>query len=103
MNSNPTDTLRSTMLDGNAAAGVLSEIFALEMTTSWLRCANCGREGEMGTLLAFMQAPGVVLRCPACEKIILRIVELPEAICLDLRGAVYVSLKRTPATETSRP
>jgi hypothetical protein len=94
MDTNPTDTNRSTMLDGNAAAGILSEIFTLEMTSSWLECANCGREGEMGTLLAFMQAPGVILRCPACENIILRIVEAPEAIYLDLRGAVYVSLRR---------
>jgi hypothetical protein len=94
MDTNPTDTNRSTMLDGNAAAGILSEIFTLEMTSSWLECANCGREGEMGTLLAFMQAPGVILRCPACENIILRIVEAPEAIYLDLRGAVYISLRR---------
>jgi hypothetical protein len=94
MDTNPTDANRSTMLDGNAAAGILSEIFTLEMTGSWLECANCGREGEMGTLLAFMQAPGVILRCPACENIILRIVEAPEAIYLDLRGAVYVSLRR---------
>jgi hypothetical protein len=94
MDTNPTDANRSTMLDGNAAAGILSEIFTLEMTSSWLECANCGREGEMGTLLAFMQAPGVILRCPACENIILRIVEAPEAIYLDLRGAVYVSLRR---------
>lgn len=95
MDTNPTDANRSTMLDGNAAAGILSELFTLEMTSSWIECANCGREGEMGTLLAFMQAPGVVLRCPACEYIILRIVEAPETIYLDLRGAVVVSLRRT--------
>jgi Family of unknown function (DUF6510) len=93
MDSNQTDPVRSIMLDGNAAAGILSEIFALEMTSNWIECANCGREGEIGTLLAFMQAPGVVLRCPSCEHIILRIVQSPETIYLDLRGAVYVSLK----------
>lgn len=97
MDTNPTDTIHSTMLDGNAAAGILSEIFTLEMTVSQIECANCGREGEMGTLLAYMQAPGIVLRCPVCEHIILRIVESPEVIYLDLRGAVYVSLKRTTA------
>jgi len=97
MDSNPADIIRSTMLDGNAAAGILSEIFALEMTSSSTECANCGREGEMGTLLAFTQAPGVVLRCPVCEHIILRIVESPSAIYLDLRGAVYVSLRRAAA------
>lgn len=97
MDSNAIDTARSTILDGNAAAGILSEIFALEMTASWIECANCGREGEMGTLLAFMQAPGLVLRCPVCEHINMRVVQSPTAIYLDLRGAVYVSLKRTSA------
>jgi len=94
MDLNSTDITRATMLDGNAAAGILNEIFALEMTSSSIKCANCGGEGEMGTLLAFMQAPGVVLRCPVCEQIIMRIVQSPAAIYLDLRGAVYVSLKR---------
>ena len=57
-------------------------------------CANCGRQGELGTLLAFTQAPGAVLRCPACEQVMIRIVETPDAIYLDARGAVYLRLER---------
>ena len=94
MHSNQTDVIRSFTLDGNAAAGILNEIFALEMTNNPVECAHCGREGEMGTLFAYMQAPGVVLRCPGCENIVMRIVQLPQAIYLDLRGAAYVCLKR---------
>jgi hypothetical protein len=94
MHSTQTDVIRSFTLDGNAAAGILNEIFALEMTNNPVECAHCGREGEMGTLFAYMQAPGVVLRCPGCENIVMRIVQLPEAIYLDLRGAAYVCLKR---------
>ena len=94
MDPTQTDINRALMLDGNAAAGILNEIFALEMTSNSVECAHCGRQGEMGSLLAFMQAPGIVLRCPGCENIILRIVQLPEDIYLDLRGAVYVSLRR---------
>ena len=30
-------------------------------------------------MLAFVQAPGVILRCSACEGIMLRIVQTPEA------------------------
>lgn len=90
-----TDPNLHLMLDGNAAAGILNEIFALEMTTNLIECANCGREGEMGTLLAFMQAPGILLRCPTCESIILRIVQAPDTIYLDFRGATYISLGRT--------
>lgn len=97
MDSTQIDPMRATMLDGNAAAGILSEIFTLEMTGSSVECVNCGRQGEMGTLLAFMQAPGVVLRCPACEHIILRVVQTPTAIYLDVRGAAYISLRRSGA------
>jgi Zn finger protein HypA/HybF involved in hydrogenase expression len=93
MDLNQPDIIHKTMLDGNAAAGIMSEIFALEMTSSTIECANCGREGEMGTLMAFMQAPGVVLRCPTCEEVVLRVVRSSEAIYLDARGAVYIRLK----------
>jgi hypothetical protein len=89
-----TDVNRELMLDGNAAAGVLTEIFGLEMTASPTECANCGKVGEVGTLLAFTQSPGMVLRCPACEQVMLRIVETPDAIYLDARGAVYLRLER---------
>jgi hypothetical protein len=44
---------------------------------------------------AYTQAPGAVLRCPACEAVILTIVQTPDAIYLDARGAAYLRLKRT--------
>ena len=94
MDSEQMDTVHELMLDGNAAAGVLQEIFAEEMTASPTECANCGHEGELGTLLAFMQSPGVVLRCPACENVVIRIVQTPNATYLDARGAVYLRLSR---------
>jgi hypothetical protein len=89
------DINRALMLDGNAAAGLLSQIFAMEMTASPTQCANCGKQGELGTLLAFMQAPGVVLRCPACENVLIRIVETPDSFYLDARGAVYIRMVRS--------
>ncbi len=94
MDSNQIDITDELMLDGNAAAGVLQEIFALEMTAVPTECANCGREGELGSLMAFTQSPGIVLRCPACEQVIIRIVRTPNAIYLDARGAVYLRIQR---------
>jgi len=82
------------MLDANATAGLLFEIFGVEMTASPTECANCGNEAEIGTLLAFTQGPGIVLRCSACENVVLRIVQTPDAIYLDARGAVYLLLAR---------
>jgi Family of unknown function (DUF6510) len=88
------DLNRALMLDGNAAAGLLREVFAFEMTASPTKCAHCGAVGALGTLLAFTQAPGIVLRCPACEQVIMRIVETADAIYLEARGAAYVRLER---------
>jgi hypothetical protein len=90
-----TDTNRELMLDANAAAGVLYEIFGAEMTASPTECAHCGKEGEIGTLLAFTQGPGIVLRCSGCESVVIRIVQTPEAIYLDARGAVYLRIVKT--------
>jgi predicted RNA-binding Zn-ribbon protein involved in translation (DUF1610 family) len=89
----PTEIDHALMLDGNAAAGILHEIFTLEMTDSLTECANCGKEGAIGTLWAFLQAPGLVLRCPACGNVVLRIVQARETVYLDLRGAVFVRLR----------
>ena len=89
-----TDINRELMLDANATAGLLYEIFGTEMTASPTECANCGNQDEIGTLLAFTQGPGIVLRCSACEQVVLRITQLPNEILLDARGAVYIRLAR---------
>jgi hypothetical protein len=81
---------RALVLDANAVAGLLDEIFGAEMTASPTACAHCGRAGEMGTLMAYVHAPGVVLRCPTCQQVMVRIVRTPDAIFLDARGAVYL-------------
>jgi NAD-dependent SIR2 family protein deacetylase len=94
MDSQITDQNVDLMLDGNAVAGLLQEIFATELTIAPVQCANCGQEGEVGSLLAFTQGPGIVLRCPACERIVLRVVQTPQSIYLDARGAAYLCIPR---------
>jgi len=86
------DLNQALMLDGNAAAGLMQEIFGLEMTSNPAECANCGNVSEMGGLLTFGHAPGMVLRCPACQEVMVRIVQTPNGTYLDARGAAYVQL-----------
>lgn len=88
------DMNRNLMIDGNAAAGILDELFSAEMTAAPTECAACGREGEIGSLLAFTQAPGIVLRCPSCESVMLRVVRATQSMYLDARGAVYLRIDR---------
>jgi hypothetical protein len=84
------------MVDGNAVAGRLQQIFGRDMTTAVARCAGCASDAEMGALIAFTRGPGVVLRCPACQTAIARIVETPAAIYLDARGAAYFRMDLRP-------
>ncbi len=88
------DVNRAMMLDGNAVAGRLAALFGTEMTTSLTECANCGQGHMMGALLAFTQAPGIVLRCPSCEAVMLKLVETPRGTYLDARGVAFVRIDR---------
>jgi Family of unknown function (DUF6510) len=60
-------------LDGNAVAGDLEQIFAFEVTTAIGTCANCGAVGAVGATNVYAQAPGIVVRCPACEGVLFRV------------------------------
>ena len=91
------DVDRALVLDGNAVAGLLEEAFGSEMTACPCQCGHCGAVGAMATLLAFTHAPGVVLRCPHCQHVVLRLVQTREALYLDARGARYLKLRRLNA------
>ena len=81
-------------LDANAVAGMLEVLFGTDMTTAHSRCGTCGREGEVGTLMAFMNAPGVVLRCPVCSTVMMRMVETPRGMLVEAKGFAFVRLSR---------
>jgi hypothetical protein len=85
-----------TFLDGNAAAGRLREVFAVEVTTARVRCGGCGRTGVLAEAHVYLDAPGLVARCAGCEAVLLRLVQSPEHTWLDLRGLTYLQLA-TPA------
>lgn len=75
-----------TRLDGNAAGGLLAEIFPFEMTTARATCAGCGLVAEVGAATAYGLEMGLVLRCAGCEGVLLRITLLRGVYRLDLRG-----------------
>ncbi|MGH2473517.1 MAG: DUF6510 family protein [Candidatus Limnocylindria bacterium] len=79
------------VLDGNAVAGTLTEIYGDDMTTVLAECGGCGQVDPIGGLLAFVHAPGIVLRCTACATVMIRIVQTPKGNRVDISG------KRIPA------
>ena len=78
--------------DGNALAGHAHALFRVDLTTAIGRCAGCGRTAPMAEARVFDRAPGVVARCPACERVLLRLVRGPGRAWLDLRGLTYLQL-----------
>jgi uncharacterized protein DUF6510 len=79
-------------LDGNAIAGLLGEVFALEPTAGRGTCEGCGAVNAVGALHVYVHGPGVVVRCPSCESIVLRVVRARGRYLLDLRGLRVLEL-----------
>ena len=72
--------------DGNALAGLLSEIFTVEATVGLARCRGCGRTSAVAELAVYGPEPGLVARCPGCSDVLLRMARTPDAVWLDLGG-----------------
>jgi hypothetical protein len=73
-------------LDGNAAAGPLSEIFALETTAVVVTCAGCGHRDALGAAPLYDSGPGTVVRCGGCSGVLLRYARMRGQLVLDVSG-----------------
>lgn len=80
-------------VDGNALAGDLLEIFAMDMTTAAGTCGGCGRTAVLAAARVYRRAPGVVLRCAGCSHVLGRIVRTPGRLVVDLAGLRSLSLR----------
>lgn len=95
-------TMSGAPLDGNAAAGVLTEVFAVDLTAAIGQCAGCGDRGPLGGAASYLEAPGAVLRCLSCDNVLVRVVASPDRYWLDLRGLVVLQLLR-PSDNRQQP
>ena len=73
-------------LDGNAAAGILQEIFPFDMTLVQATCTGCGATDVIGALAVYMHGMGTVVRCPSCDTALIRIAQTRGRNFLDMRG-----------------
>ena len=84
--------MRERVLDGNAAGGALLELFGVELTAAPCTCAGCGAREELARVDLYLDCPGVVLRCPHCESVLITIVRGRERTWIDLRGTRSLEL-----------
>jgi uncharacterized Zn finger protein len=80
-------------VDGNAAAGILQEVFAVEVTTLTGTCDSCGAAEQVGAVSVYARGPGTILRCPHCEAVLMKVVTDGERVWVDLRGVRTLELR----------
>jgi ribosomal protein S27E len=73
-------------LDGNAAGGLLREIFEVEMTTVEVVCRGCGGGGPLGAAIVYAHGMGTVVRCASCGLALIRVAQLRGVACVDIGG-----------------
>ena len=81
-----------TFLDGNVAAGVLGEVFTVDVTAAVDHCAGCGAVAVLADARVYVDAPGTVVRCSGCDAVLLRLVRAPDRAWLDRRGLAMLQL-----------
>jgi hypothetical protein len=79
-------------LDGNAAGGILQEVFPFEMTLAQATCTGCGATNAIGALTVYMHGMGTVLRCPSCESALIRVAQTKGRYYLDMRGVCVLQI-----------
>lgn len=79
-------------LDGNGAAGALSEVFALDVTAAQGRCDGCGSVAALAEARVYMDAPGVVVRCRSCESVLLVLVRVEGRYRLAAQGLTWIEI-----------
>jgi predicted RNA-binding Zn-ribbon protein involved in translation (DUF1610 family) len=82
----------SDYVDGNMLAGVLGELFTMDVTTAVGTCASCGASVAIAQAHVYPNAPGMVARCAACGAVLLRLVRGPGRAWLDLRGVASLQV-----------
>jgi hypothetical protein len=91
---------RQLRLDGNAAAGLLREVFVHELTSARGACGSCGAVAEMGDqhLYRYPHSPGAVLRCRHCEAVLMVLVHLDGRLRLGLQGFTWLEIQESDAS-----
>jgi hypothetical protein len=86
-------TIDRQRLDGNAAGGVLGQIFAFEMTTAEVICAYCDAVEPIGAAMVYATSMGTIIRCPGCGETLMRIAHGPQRYWIDFSGTRLLQLE----------
>jgi hypothetical protein len=74
-------------LDGNAAAGAFSDALGRHVENADIICATCADRSLFAQKRAYLDGPGITLRCPRCGQILARLTTTPHGTWLSLAGS----------------
>jgi hypothetical protein len=83
-------------VDGNAVAGTLGEVFVHEMTSTRIACGSCGKVEPIGAEHAYVQAPGIVMRCCHCDGVLLVVSRAGGRYLLGIHGSRWLEFAEEP-------
>jgi hypothetical protein len=74
------------LLGGDAAARLVQQIFIPDVTLAKIRCEACDSVSGIGSLTVYAGPMGAVLKCAACDSVLMRVVDTPHGLWLEMSG-----------------
>jgi hypothetical protein len=66
------------VLDGNAAAGILSDVFAGDVTTVVGVCGGCGAVAPLAEAVVELDEAAAIVRCRGCTHTLVTVLRRPQ-------------------------
>ena len=73
--------------------GILQEIFPFDMTLVQATCTGCGATNAIGATTAYLHGMGTIVRCPVCDKALIRVAQVKGRYLLDMRGVRVLEIQ----------
>ena len=90
------------VLDGNATAYLLELIFTPDITLAKIRCKECDSVSTVGSLIMYAAPMGAVLKCADCESDLIKAVDTPHGLWVEMTGARSLRFVRPPIDRFAR-
>ncbi|KAA9134901.1 DUF6510 family protein [Microbacterium caowuchunii] len=84
-------------VDGNALAGLLSEVFVSDASMLVLSCRQCGTAGPLGGTDVEDDGVGAIVRCRHCSRTLLTVLRTGSGVTLSVAALAQLDVPRPEA------
>lgn len=86
MNAVPSGHAPVSIVDGNAVAGMLTDVLAGDPTRVELTCGHCAARVPLAETVVEREPTSAIVRCRTCTHTLLTLLDSPEAIVVRVGG-----------------